>query len=187
MLLEVGRRVFLERGYANAGLEAILHEAGVPKGSFYYYFRSKEEFGLQVVDAFARQAEAWMDETLGDRSRPPLKRLRRYFEGMVERLALQACRNGCLVGRLSQEMADQSEVLRERFERIFSGWTERLADCLRDAQNAGEVASDLDAHQVAEFWMDGWQGAVLRAKTARNSAPLTNFLDVMFRWVLRHP
>jgi TetR/AcrR family transcriptional repressor of nem operon len=186
-LLEVGRRVFLERGYTNAGLDALLHEAGVPKGSFYHYFGSKEEFGLQVIDGFARNCEAWMDQTLGDHSIPPLERLRRHFEGTIERLAHQECRNGCLVGRLSQEMADQSEALRERFERIFSDWTERLADCLREARDAGEIAGDLDAHQVAEFWMNGWQGAILRAKTARSTAPLTNFLEVMFVRVLRHP
>jgi TetR/AcrR family transcriptional repressor of nem operon len=187
ILLETGRKLFLERGYANAGLELILQVASVPKGSFYHYFQSKEDFGLQVIEGFARGCEAWMDQTLGDRSLSPLDRLRRYFEGMVERLANQECRNGCLVGRLSQEMADQSEAFRARLETIFSGWTARLADCLREARDAGQIAGDLDVDQVADVWMNGWQGAILRAKTARSAAPLTNFLDVMFNRVLRRP
>ncbi len=185
MLLEVGRRAFLERGYANSGIEAILNEAGVPKGSFYHYFSSKEEFGLQVVEVFAQQCESWIDEALGDLTLSPLARMRKYFEGMVDSLAGQGCRNGCLVGRLSQEMADQNEVLRQRFESIFSAWTDRLADCLREARDGGEIAADLDVRDLAEFCMNGWQGAILRAKTARSTVPLRIFLGVLFQHVLR--
>jgi TetR/AcrR family transcriptional repressor of nem operon len=185
ILLDAGRRVFLEKGYNNAGIEAILQTAGVPKGSFYYYFESKEDFGLQVLDRFSECLDTLSERFLGDQSLSPLERLRRYFESICEKLESQQCRNGCLVGNLSQEMADQSEAFRARLEQIFESWVGRYADCLREAQEAGEIPAHLDVRELAEFWLNSWQGAVLRAKTLRSTQPLRTFLNVMFGSVLQ--
>src|SRR3954464_4367984 len=100
LLLETGKSVFLEKGYSNSGIEAILQAAGVPKGSFYYYFDSKEDFGLQVLDRFADCYKVDLDRYLDDASLSPLMRLRGYFEAVCTRLESQQCRNGCLVGNL---------------------------------------------------------------------------------------
>jgi len=184
-LLEAGRRIFLEKGYNHAGIESILQETGGPKGSFYHYFSSKEEFGLRVLDRFAACYNAEIDRSLGDTTRSPLERLRMHFEARCERLESQQCRNGCLVGKLSQEMADQSETFRSRLEEIFEGWVARYADCLEQAQRAGEISPHLDVRELAEFWLNSWQGALLRAKTERNTKPMRTFLNVMFGSVLQ--
>jgi len=180
MLLEAGKKTFLEKGYNNSGIETILHAAGVPKGSFYYYFHSKEDFGLKVLDQFAVCYDQQLDRILGDTSTPPLNRLRNYFETVFGKLESDQCRKGCLVGNLSQEMADQSEAFRARLEEIFESWVDRYAKCLLEAQQAGEIGSNLDIRELAEFWLNSWQGAVLRAKTMRSTAPLRTFLGVMF-------
>src|SRR4051812_46869832 len=91
-LLEAGQRIFLEKGYNHSGIEAILQAAGVPKGSFYYYFDSKEDFGLQVLDRFARCYGSDIERYLGDQTLSPLERLRRYVEAGIERLQSQECR-----------------------------------------------------------------------------------------------
>jgi TetR/AcrR family transcriptional repressor of nem operon len=185
VLLEAGSRVFLERGYNHAGIEAILQAAGVPKGSFYHFFESKEAFGLEVLNRFAARVDAELDRHLGDRGIPPLERLRRFGESILTKLETRQCRNGCLVGNLSQEMADQSEAFRSRLDEIFRGWTDRYAGCLEEAQAAGEIADDLNVRELAEFWVSAWQGALMRAKTARNTAPIQTFLKLMFGCVLR--
>jgi TetR/AcrR family transcriptional regulator, transcriptional repressor for nem operon len=185
VLLETGRRIFSEKGYTASGLEAVLQAAGVPKGSFYYYFNSKEDFGLQVINHFAESYEEVLNRFLEDESLSPLERLRRLFESTVERLETQGCRHGCLVGSLSQEMANQSEVFRSRLMEIFQQRVKRFADCLRQAQAAGEVPEQLDVNQLAEFWLNSWQGAILRAKIVRSTAPLRTFLDVIFGYVLQ--
>ncbi len=184
-LLEAGKKIFLERGYNNSGIEAILQAAGVPKGSFYYYFESKEDFGLAVLGRFAECYQSDVERYLDDRTVGPLERLRRYFEAKCERLESQHCRCGCLVGNLSQEMADQSEAFRARLEEIFKGWCGRYAECLAEAQQAGEIPAHLDVHELAEFWLNSWQGAVLRAKTTRSIAPLRTFMNMMFGYVLQ--
>jgi TetR/AcrR family transcriptional repressor of nem operon len=185
MLLEAGKRVFLEKGYSNAGLEAILQAAGVPKGSFYYYFESKEDFALQVLNRFAEWIDAEFERCMGDPGRGPVERLRRFFEGGMDRLVSQSCGNGCLLGNLSQEMASQSETFRRRFEEIFEARCDRLAICLEEAQGVGEVSGRLDPHILAEFLLNSWQGALLRAKTMRSAEPLRAFLTVAFDALLR--
>jgi len=175
-LLEAGRRIFLERGYNASGIEAILQTTGVPKGSFYHYFQSKEDFGLQVIDTFSRSFFADLDVYLADESRGPLERLQGFFESRIERLESQECRNGCLIGKLSQEMADQSEAFRTRLLGVFDGWVDRVARCLEQARRLGEIPSHLDPHELAESWLDCWQGALLRAKIRRDTAPLRSFL-----------
>jgi len=184
-LLEAGRRVFLERGYNHAGLELILQAAGVPKGSFYHYFDSKEDFGLQVLNRFAEGHNAVLDRYLREPGFSPLQRLRRLTEAMCERLESLQCRNGCMVGNLSLEMAEHSEAFRSRLDAICGAWVGRYADCLKEAQEAGEIPAGLDARDLAEFWLNSWQGAVLRAKTVRSTAPLRTFLKVMFESVLK--
>jgi len=185
LLIEAGKKTFLEKGYNNSGIEAILQAAGVPKGSFYYYFESKEDFGLRVLDQFAACFDEQLDQTLGNASVPPLDRLRNYFESVFEKLGSDQCRKGCLVGNLSQEMADHSEAFRARLEEIFESWVDRYAKCLQEAQVAGEIDSELDVRELAEFWLNSWQGAILRAKTMRSTAPLRTFLGVMFGNILQ--
>ncbi len=185
VLLEQGKRIFLERGYNHSGIEAILQASGVPKGSFYYYFESKEDFGLQVLNHSAAAITADLARYLDDTRFSPLERLRRMIEEKCHRLETQNCRNGCLIGNLSQEMADQSEVFRARLEAIFQDWADRYASCLRQAQEAGEIPSEVDARELAEFWLNSWQGAILRAKTIRSTAPLRTFLNLMSSYVLR--
>ncbi len=184
-LLEAGKQVFLKQGYNHAGIESILQSAGVPKGSFYHYFSSKEDFGLQVLNRFAESQNANLDRFLQDRDRSPLDRLRNFAEAICERLESHQCRNGCLVGNLSLEMAEQSEAFRSRLEVIFGGWVHRYAECLREAQEIGEIAKDVDVNELAEFWLNNWQGAILRAKTIRSTSPLRTFLKLMFATVLK--
>jgi len=185
LLLEAGQRTFWEKGYSNAGIEAILNTTGVPKGSFYHYFGSKQDFGLEVLDRFDHDYRARLDSILGDETRSPLERLRHYFETVCERLESRQCREGCLIGNLGQEMADHSEAFRSRLEKIFAGWVDRYAECLAECQRRGEMENTLDARELAEFWLNSWQGALLRAKTMRSSAPLKTFLNVMFGCVAR--
>jgi TetR/AcrR family transcriptional repressor of nem operon len=183
-LLEAGKRVFLEKGYSNAGLEAILQAAGIPKGSFYYYFESKEEFGLQVLNRFAERIDAEYERCMeGPGGR--VERLRRFFDVVIERLVSHSCGNGCLVGNLSQEMASQSETFRRRVEEIYEGRCHKLAASLQEAQRAGEVSAELDPHVLAEFLLNSWQGALLRAKTMKSAEPLRTFLTVVFESLLR--
>lgn len=184
-LLDAGIEIMLEKGYNNTGIMEVLHSTGVPKGSFYYYFDSKEDFGLQIINHFDATYQAKLSATLGDTTKTPIERLLSYCESTVGMLEQNACRKGCLIGNLSQEMADQSEVFRHRLREIMLDWRAKFADCIRQGQDAGEVSKEFDADSLAEFFQSGWSGAVMRSKTMKSTEPLHTFSKIFFTSVLK--
>ncbi|EHP84548.1 transcriptional regulator, TetR family [Geobacter metallireducens RCH3] len=184
-IIRIGTDLIGRQRFNATGIDAVLREAGVPKGSFYYYFRSKEEFGLAVIDHFAERYDQRLDTFLNDDEVTPLNRLRNLLESGLARLEQNQCAKGCLIGNLGQELADQNERFRARLEEVFTSWKKRYAACLREAQRAGELAPELDPSVVAGFILSGWEGAVLRAKVMKSPQPLRDFIATLFATVLR--
>ena len=184
-LIDIGAELIAEQGFKATGINAVLSRANVPKGSFYHYFASKEDFGLAVIDAFAAQYDARLTALFAAPDISPLARLRRYFAaGKADMLSTDLAR-GCLIGNLGQELSARSEVFRARLDQVFRGWERRLVACLEEARAAGEVADDIDAEALASFIMAGWEGAILRAKTVKSLAPMECFERVLFEQLLR--
>lgn len=186
-LLETGTRLFLEKGYSGTGLQDVLKQSGVPKGSFYHFFTSKEEFGGEVVEKYSREGLAQLEATLDQEGQGHLVRLRRFFEEAVGSMDECACRGGCLMGSLGQEVANVSEPIRERIVAEMQRWSDRVARCLRDAQAAGELCPELDATHLAELCLLSWEGALLQMRIQRSTRPLETFLGVFFDDLLIAP
>ena len=184
-LVDAGTQLILEQGYHHTGIQDVLQAAGVPKGSFYYYFPSKEAFGMAVIAQFAAAYLARLEQYLGDTTSSPLTRLRRHQEELLARFEHRGCRGGCLIGNLSQELADQSPRLRAQLDAVLTSWRERYAQLFREAQAVGELRADLDPQALADFYLDSFEGALLRAKVSKSPAPLRVFLTYMFDGVLR--
>ncbi len=179
-LLDVGLAMLLEHGYHGLGIQALLKAARTPKGSFYHHFRDKEDFALQVIDQYMQHVHAGLDECLGDRDRPPLERVRRFFE-----LTGQSYKKdgylGCLMGGLGQELSGANVVFRRRIERCFSEIAARTADCLEEARQRGDISAKSDTRRMASLLVDCWEGAALRSRLRKNEAPLTAMLDFFFQ------
>lgn len=184
-LLQVGTQYLLEHGYHHSGLNDVLEAARVPKGSFYYYFDSKEDFGIQLLEFFDHDNQATLTSFVEDESHPPLERLRRYFEYNLDRLEALGCRQGCLIGNFGQELSDQNEVIRQKVDDLMAHWSATIADCLRLAQGQNQLDADLDAQELADFCLNSWQGAVLRMKVVKDTTPLRTFIDFFFNVILR--
>jgi TetR/AcrR family transcriptional repressor of nem operon len=183
-LIQVGAELIAEQGFNATGINAVLKRAEVPKGSFYHYFSSKEDFGLAVIDAFAEEYDARLATIFTDTGISPLERLRRYFAvGKRDMLSCDHAR-GCLIGNLGQELSAQSEVFRARLDQVFRAWEHRLVNCLEEARGEGEVDATLDPHVQASFIMAGWEGAILRAKTVKSLEPMECFEAILFTRVL---
>src|SRR4051812_42600507 len=115
-IIQAGTELIALNGFNSTGLDSVLKQAEVPKGSFYHFFPSKEDFGVAVIDAFAERFEARLASFLEEPSVPPLERIRRYLESSVDRLARDSCTRGCLLGNLGQELAGLNERFRIRLE-----------------------------------------------------------------------
>lgn len=184
-LVRIGTEIWSEQGFCSTGIEHVLRRAGVPKGSFYHYFASKDEFGLAVVDNYARLWELKLTRIFGNAQVPPLDRVRNYLAEGIRGMEKHEFRRGCLVGNLAQELAALSAPFRERISHVFASWEGHLTRCLTEAQRTGSLRSDADAAELARFFWTGWEGAILMAKLDRSTVPLEQFRDVLFRWVLR--
>jgi TetR/AcrR family transcriptional regulator, transcriptional repressor for nem operon len=179
-LLDAGLAMLLAHGYNDLGIQALLAATRIPKGSFYHHFRDKEDFALQVLDQYMRQVHAGLDACLGDTERPPLERVRAFFE-MTQQAYRDQGYMGCLMGGLGQELSGVNEVFRHKVETCFSEIAERLAVCLEEARHQGVLPADADARRLADVLVDCWEGAALRSRLRRDAAPLNAMLDFYFR------
>ncbi|KAM3105793.1 TetR family transcriptional regulator C-terminal domain-containing protein [Phormidesmis sp. 146-33] len=184
-LIKAGRRIVVEKGYNHTGIQEILQAVGVPKGSFYHFFSSKEEFGLAIIDDDSQMHDRIVEQYLGDISLSPLNRLKRYFAFKLEEFETLQYREGCLFGNLSQEMADQNETFRVRLQEAIDRWRDQFAACIQAAQDAGEVSKKQQAKDLAEFCLNSWEGALLQMKVTKSDAPLKNYMQFMFGVILK--
>ncbi|MDI5985448.1 TetR family transcriptional regulator C-terminal domain-containing protein [Halomonas sp. M4R5S39] len=178
-LLEAGLTMLLEHGYNDLGIQALLEATGTPKGSFYHHFRSKEDFALQVIDRYMEEVHLGLDLSLGNASLPPLERVRRFFELSQEKYRQEGYL-GCLLGGVGQELSGISETFRRKIETCFAGIAERVADCLEEARQQGDLPPDSDPRQMADLLVDCWEGAALRSRLRRDPGPLGAMLDFYF-------
>ncbi|PXX99366.1 TetR/AcrR family transcriptional regulator [Halomonas sp. LBP4] len=178
-LLEAGLAMLLEHGYNDLGIQALLEATGTPKGSFYHHFRSKEDFALQVIDRYMEEVHLGLDLSLGNASLPPLERVRRFFELSQEKYRQEGYL-GCLLGGVGQELSGISETFRRKIETCFAGIAERVADCLEEARQQGDLPPDSDPRQMADLLVDCWEGAALRSRLRRDPGPLGAMLDFYF-------
>jgi TetR/AcrR family transcriptional regulator, transcriptional repressor for nem operon len=171
-LIEVGLELMRKHGYGATGLQEILHAAGVPKGSFYHHFASKEEFTDAVIERYFRLAAKHGQKVLGNTRQALLKRLRRYFEELIQMAGQSAPIPGCLLGSLSLEVADRSSSLQSRLSFSFTQWQAALASVLREAVEKGELPKSTKPDSLAGFVLNSWEGALLRSQADKSDTPL---------------
>lgn len=179
-LLRAGVAALTEKGFSATGIDEILRSVNVPKGSFYHYFGSKEAFGMELIDRYARYFAKKLDRLLTNPERSPLERLHHFFADAEEGMQRYKYQRGCLVGNLGQEMGALPEGYRARLRQVFEDWETRTKKCLVEAQEAGEIPKRLDSTQLARFFWIGWEGAVLRAKLEGGPAALRTFAEGFF-------
>ncbi|HBV6848535.1 TPA: TetR family transcriptional regulator [Klebsiella pneumoniae] len=154
-LIRSGLEVLTETGYLAAGIDAVIKNIAVPKGSFYHCFKSKEAFGLAVLAAYGDFFAHKLDKFLLDDAMPPLERMAAFVRHAGQGMEKFQFRRGCLVGNLLQEAPLLPETFPQRLMAILAAWESRVA-------------------QV--FWI-GWEGAVMRARLVQSAAPLNQYWD----------
>jgi TetR/AcrR family transcriptional repressor of nem operon len=166
-ILTAAQELIEVRGYSQIGVAEICTSAGVPKGSFYYFFESKDALALAVIDMqWEEQHATWSRILTGDG--PPLDRLRRVCEVTVSGLhtAQQRCGTiaGCLFGNLALELSThQSGAIRDRLQEIFGIQTDLVAQVLAEAAESGEIRAG-DVRDTARSVVAQLEGQIMFAK-----------------------
>lgn len=184
-LIRCGVEVLTEQGFMATGIDGILKRVGVPKGSFYHYFASKEAYGLDVLASYAAYFARRLDRWLLDESLTPLERLAGFVQHSKASMARYGYRRGCMVGNMGQEVSVLPEGFRDALEAIFLDWQKRLRACFEAAKRADELPAHADSAELAAYFWIGWEGAVLRARLVQSDAPLNTFIAGFLRGLPR--
>jgi TetR/AcrR family transcriptional repressor of nem operon len=179
-IIQAGLDIILSRGFNATGVEVILKQVNVPKGSFYNFFSSKEEFGLAIIDKYVADRGELFYPIFSDESLPPLERVKKSFETLIATFESNDCSKGCLIGNLGQEMSDQFETVRQRLEQSLQNWTRGLSKLLLQAQKESTIPADMNTEKLAENLISSFQGALLHSKVKKSPEPLRNFIHLYF-------
>ncbi|WP_397449755.1 TetR family transcriptional regulator C-terminal domain-containing protein [Pseudomonas sp. NA-150] len=182
LILAKGAHLMTRRGYHGTGVLEIVQAAGIPKGSFYHYFASKEDFAVQALEhlyepRLLRYAAALSEPALGPRERV----LSFYRELVVHFSRQEKPEYHCFIGSLSFEMADDCQPIARQVENILERSVAILAQCLMEARDAGELQRHTDCSALAEFIANAWEGALMRMKVRGSAASLDVFLNQLER------
>jgi len=184
-IIEIGARIIHQKGYHHTGIQEVLKAADIPKGSFYFYFASKEDFGLQVVDYFNNMYLEMVRPIISDTSLSPVKRLEKIFEWFISHFIKMNYTCGCPIGNLSQEMGDLSPAFRSKLNESIDMMVQVIAGLLQEGKETGEVPPGLDVEETANFIVSGWHGALIRMKIVKGTEPLENHKRFIFQTLLR--
>ena len=178
LILAKGSQVMTRRGYHGTGVMEIVQAAGIPKGSFYHYFASKEDFALQALDFVYRPRLMRYAEALGNAALTPRARILAYYRELLAHFSRQEQPEyHCFIGSLSFEMSDVLPAIGAEVERIQQASEDILRDCLEQARAAGELGADEDCDNLATFIANAWQGVLARLKVGRSLQPLEAFIQ----------
>jgi TetR/AcrR family transcriptional repressor of nem operon len=184
-LLAAGLDLVHARGFAASGVKDITDAAGVPKGSFYAYFPSKEAFAAAILEHYWSDIEMRLLPIL-DEDGLAQERITRFFHALADEHEAGDFLVGCLIGNLSLELGGSSEPARTELTRILDGWNDALTACVRSGQaDGGDIGADLDAGELASLLIEAWEGAALRGKVTRSRTPYDRFEAVTVPALLR--
>ena len=174
-ILSKGARLIHAQGYKATGLKQILGAAGISKGSFYFYFKSKDDFGRAVIDHFTSSIDEVFASHLRDDGIEPLERLNRLLDYYESAFKKSKATLGCPIGNLSLELADTNEELRKRLQAAVEGFIARIEACLKEARSSGQFPIELSTEDTARFIFHGLEGAIMHMKVVKSTEPIRTF------------
>jgi TetR/AcrR family transcriptional repressor of nem operon len=180
-IVEAALDQFHTHGFNGTGVKDITDAAGVPKGSFYNHFDSKETLATVALQRYGERRRL---ADLADPSVPPLARLRAHFEFLRDETEQYGFARGCLFGNFGAEVADHSDAIRGSVRESFQLWAQAIATTLAEARNAGEVRADLVPEKTAHFLLSAWEGALISARVDRGPGAFDSFFDITFGTLL---
>lgn len=171
-LLRQGMKSFYASGFHGTTVDAILAASGVPKGSFYHHFGSKDAFGLAVLDRYIRMQLDALAKWADDDALSTTDKLTGYFGELAQAFVRSDFQRACLAGKFSTELAADSEPFRDRLDTALVAWHRALAALLEAGQKRGDVREDRSAQELSHSLLALIQGAFVIALSARDTRAL---------------
>jgi TetR/AcrR family transcriptional repressor of nem operon len=181
-IIRKGAELIHAQGFKATGLQQILQTTGVPKGSFYFYFKSKEDFGLEIINYFDAAISKAFTQYLTDKKVPPMRRLENLFDYYEASFQKSSAALGCPIGNLSLELADTNERLRKHLAAVIEKLIAQIEACLKEAKHDKSLSAGLNTADTANFIFHGFEGAILHTKVVKSIEPFRAFRDCMTQY-----
>ncbi|WP_251978392.1 TetR/AcrR family transcriptional regulator [Salinicola avicenniae] len=175
-ILAEGQRIVAGKGFSAVGINEVLAAAGVPKGSFYHYFGSKDAFGEALLDQYFVEYLADIDTILRTPGMDMAQRLMRYWQSWQDNQSFQDCQGKCLAVKLGAEVADLSEAMRLALKRGTAAIIEKLSRAIEAGSKEGSLSIDGTPRDAAESLYQLWLGASVMVKIVRDVGPFETAL-----------
>jgi len=182
-LVEAARQLFLAKGYEATSVADVLREAGVNSGSLYYFFRTKEDLLLAVLDQYVALLHPIVMDPVFERVADPIERVFAVLANYRYMLEITECRQGCPIGNLALEMSEKSEAVREKIALNFANWRKAICQCLVDAGD--RLPADVDRDTLATFILTVMEGGVMQARAQRSIKPFDASVTLLRDYVNR--
>jgi TetR/AcrR family transcriptional regulator, transcriptional repressor for nem operon len=169
-------RLLIERGFNGCSVQDITEAAGVPKGSFYNHFKSKEILAVEIVIQYGKGTT---DRSILTNPKVlPIVRLKKHFAALNDYFS--SCKDGCLVGKLMAEVSGDAPRIRGALLNVLETWGEQISCAIAEGQVQGSIRKDLKAGELATFLIDSYEGAILRTRVEKSPRALKHFVKVVF-------
>jgi len=184
-IIEKGTELFRKKGYNNVGINEILKACDIPKGSFYNFFETKDEFAKKVIEKYGENSLAMISRKLSDTTVSPLTRLKEFYSFLIISNVKDGLNAGCLITNLSMEVGGFNDVISDATNKSFNLWVDEIAKCVEEGQKQGEIINHMPARDIAEYLHTGISGAFSRMKVNRNRDFLDKWYDLSFDYITK--
>lgn len=185
-IIKSGYDLFYDKGYGVTGISEITSKIGIPKGSFYNHFKSKEEFGVAVLDYYVVNNLDFLNASLLSEAHSPLTNLKKFFLDYIDlQENVLGCSKGCLMSNMTMELADRVDPVQESAKIGFEKASAVFELCLENAVLSKEINEDTETSLLANFIVNSWQGASIRMKADKTTEPLWMFYRILFDKLLK--
>ncbi|GAA2610241.1 TetR/AcrR family transcriptional regulator [Streptomyces lienomycini] len=177
-ILDAAQRIMARKGFSAVGINEVLTAAGVPKGSFYHFFGSKDAFGEAMIRAYFTDYLADMDRILAQPGLTPAQRLMNYWQNWRETQSVDECQGKCLAVKLGAEVADLSEAMRIALKEGTTAVIDRLERTITAGLKDGSITVDATPRETAQALYGMWLGASVMTKIHRDIGQLDTTMTV---------
>lgn len=187
-ILSIGMELIRKKGYHNVGISELLKAAEIPKGSFYNFFESKEDFAIQAIELYGQQSQQQVRQYLSEvQSLPPLQRLKAVYKFLIEWNVTDGCDAGCLINNACMELGGLNRSITAAAERMFQASLTLFIPTIEAGQADGSITKEFSAPYLAEYLQAGLNGGFSRMKAQGDRTYLDQWLQMSFAFIQATP
>ena len=164
-IIQAAIALFYAHGYAGTGMAEILKKANANSGSFYFFFTSKEDLLLAVLDWYQQNLGPALLAPVFRQSKDPIQRIFLLLDKYRQNVVATEFAFGCPIGRLALEIEPDRRSVHDRIAANFTGWSRAVEELLKEAVEQGKLAQSCDLRQLSRFVLTVMEGAVMQARS----------------------